>query len=162
MKAGAFTPATPCRCRLKAALLDLVTAPLNEGGGFHPRNPTTAGAAAGSTAEARAASMTTRRAAPRCMHHPNRARAILELSVERSMKAGAFTPATAAIREPGVECPPSTLYRVNEAQGLSPPQPPRPRSRPVPDWIEWKRHQIWIYDMTHFPRAGRVAYAILA
>ena len=29
------------------------------------------------------------------------------------------------------------------------------------DWIEWKRHQIWIGDITHFPRAGRVAYAIL-
>ena len=34
-------------------------------------------------------------------------------------------------------------------------------ARPLPDWIEWKRHQIWIYDITHFPRAGRVAYAIL-
>ena len=50
--------------------------------------------------------------------------------------------------------------------------PPEPRApapaRPLPDWIEWKRHQIWIYDITiwiyditHFPRAGRVAYAIL-
>ena len=34
-------------------------------------------------------------------------------------------------------------------------------ARPLPDWIEWKRHQIWIYDITHFPRASRVAYAIL-
>ena len=34
-------------------------------------------------------------------------------------------------------------------------------ARPLPDWIEWKRHQIWIYDITHFPRAARVAYAIL-
>ena len=42
----------------------------------------------------------------------------------------------------------------------------RPQRTPVPprslgDWIEWRRHQIWIYDITHFPRAGRVAYAIV-
>ena len=59
---------------------------------------------------------------------------------------------------------PSTLYRVLAAQGLvlpaRAPRAPAP-ARPLPDWIEWKRHQIWIYDITHFPRAGRVAYAIL-
>ena len=59
---------------------------------------------------------------------------------------------------------PSTLYRVLAAQGLvlpaRPQRTPAP-ARPLPDWIEWKRHQIWIYDITHFPRAGRVAYAIL-
>ena len=59
---------------------------------------------------------------------------------------------------------PSTLYRVLAAQGLvlpaRPQRAPAP-ARPLPDWIEWKRHQIWIYDITHFPRAGRVAYAIL-
>ena len=59
---------------------------------------------------------------------------------------------------------PSTLYRVLAAQGLVLParaqRTPAP-ARPLPDWIEWKRHQIWIYDITHFPRAGRVAYAIL-
>ena len=59
---------------------------------------------------------------------------------------------------------PSTLYRVLAAQGLVLParaqRTPAP-ARPLPDWIERKRHQIWIYDITHFPRAGRVAYAIL-
>ena len=59
---------------------------------------------------------------------------------------------------------PSTLYRVLAGEGLV--LPARPQRTPVPatpmpDWIEWKRHQIWIYDITHFPRAGRVAYAIL-
>ena len=59
---------------------------------------------------------------------------------------------------------PSTLYRVLAAQGLvlpaRPQRAPAP-ARPLGDWIEWRRHQIWIYDITHFPRAGRVAYAIL-
>ena len=58
----------------------------------------------------------------------------------------------------------STLYRVLAAQGLVLParsQRAPAVARPLPDWIEWKRHQIWIYDTTHFPRAGRVAYAIL-
>ena len=59
---------------------------------------------------------------------------------------------------------PSTLYRVLAAQGLvlpaRPQRAPAP-ARPLPDWIEWRRHQIWIYDITHFPRAARVAYAIL-
>ena len=59
---------------------------------------------------------------------------------------------------------PSTLYRVLAGEGLVLParaqRTPAP-ARPLPDWIEWRRHQIWIYDITHFPRAGRVAYAIL-
>ena len=36
MKAGAFTPATP----VHDVLSKLVLGTLNEGGGFHPRNPT--------------------------------------------------------------------------------------------------------------------------
>ena len=40
---------------------------------------------------------------------------------------------------------PSTLYRVLAAQGLvlpaRPQRTPAP-ARPLPDWIEWKRHQI--------------------
>ena len=47
----------------------------------------------------------------------------------------------------GLFCPPATAHPGCGAA--------------LPDWIEWKRHQIWIYDMTHFPRAGRVAYAVL-
>ena len=59
---------------------------------------------------------------------------------------------------------PSTVYRVLAGEG--PVMPARPQrapvpARPLPDWIEWRRHQIWIYDITHFPRASRVAYAIL-
>ena len=59
---------------------------------------------------------------------------------------------------------PSTLYRVLAGEGLV--LPARAQRTPVParplgDWIEWRRHQIWIYDITHFPAAGRVAYAIL-
>ena len=27
--------------------------------------------------------------------------------------------------------------------------------------MRWERHQIWIYDITHFTRAGRGAYAIM-
>ncbi len=59
---------------------------------------------------------------------------------------------------------PSTLYRVLADQGLvlpaRPQRAPAP-ARPMPDWVRWERHQIWIYDITHFPRADRVAYAIL-
>ena len=59
---------------------------------------------------------------------------------------------------------PSTLYRVLAGEGLVMParaqRAPAP-ARPLGDWIEWRRHQIWIYDITHFPRAGRVAYAIV-
>ena len=59
---------------------------------------------------------------------------------------------------------PSTLYRVLADQGLvlpaRPQRSPAP-ARPMPDWVRWERHQIWSYDITHFPRAGRVAYAIL-
>ena len=58
---------------------------------------------------------------------------------------------------------PSTLYRVLAAQGLvlsaRPQRTPAP-ARPLPDWIEWRRHQIWIYDITHFPqsRPGRLRH----
>lgn len=59
---------------------------------------------------------------------------------------------------------PSTLYRVLAGEGLvlaaRPRRTPAPAA-PMPDWVRWQRHQIWIYDITHFPAAGRVAYAIL-
>ena len=38
MKAGAFTPATPATMTLLGIGL-VLTVTLNEGGGFHPRNP---------------------------------------------------------------------------------------------------------------------------
>ena len=59
---------------------------------------------------------------------------------------------------------PSTLHRVLAGEGLvvaARPQRAPVAARPMPDWVRWERHQIWIYDITHFPRAGRVAYAIL-
>ena len=59
---------------------------------------------------------------------------------------------------------PSTVYRVLAGEGLVLPERPKRAAvlaRPMPDWVKWQRHQIWIYDITHFPTAKRVAYAIL-
>ncbi len=59
---------------------------------------------------------------------------------------------------------PSTVYRVLAGEGLvlpvRAPRAPVP-ARPLGDWVRWERHQIWIYDITHFGAAGRVAYAIM-
>jgi putative transposase len=58
----------------------------------------------------------------------------------------------------------STVRRVLAAEGLvlqgNPPREPTPR-QPWPAWLEWKPNRIWAYDFTHFPRARRVAIAIL-
>jgi len=59
----------------------------------------------------------------------------------------------------------STVYRVLAAQGLvlpaPPPRSPTPAPAPIPEWAEWKPNQIWIYDLTHFSRAQRVAFAVM-
>jgi len=59
----------------------------------------------------------------------------------------------------------STVYRVLAAQGLvlpaPPPRGPTPAPSPIPEWCEWKPNQIWIYDMTHFTVARRVAFAVM-
>lgn len=59
----------------------------------------------------------------------------------------------------------SSMYRVLAAQGLvlpaPPPRPPTPPPAPFPEWAEWRPNQIWIYDFTHFTRAGRVAFAVM-
>ena len=34
------------------------------------------------------------------------------------------------------------------------PRPGRSRRRPFPDWVEYTPNSIWIYDTTHFPKAG--------
>jgi putative transposase len=34
------------------------------------------------------------------------------------------------------------------------PRPGRSQRRPFPDWVEYNPNSIWIYDTTHFPRAG--------
>ena len=45
---------------------------------------------------------------------------------------------------------PSTVYRVLAGEGLvlavTARRAPAP-ARPMPDWVPWERHQIWIYDM---------------
>jgi transposase InsO family protein len=59
----------------------------------------------------------------------------------------------------------STVYRVLAAQGLvlpaPPPRSPSPAPAPFPEWAEWRPNQIWIYDFSHFTRAGRVAFAVM-
>lgn len=58
---------------------------------------------------------------------------------------------------------PSTLLRVALKHRLVLPGEPV-RARPVlpaiPE-VPWERNRIWIWDATHFPRARRVAYAIV-
>jgi transposase InsO family protein len=52
---------------------------------------------------------------------------------------------------------PASVRRVLAAHGLSlhpPPRPGRSVRRPFPDWVEYRPNQIWIYDTTHFTRAG--------
>ena len=58
----------------------------------------------------------------------------------------------------------STLRRVLAAQGLILPEPPArdPAPRVLwPDWLVWAPNKIWCWDATHFPRASRVAFAIV-
>jgi putative transposase len=59
---------------------------------------------------------------------------------------------------------PSTFRRVLAAHGLVLPEPatrqPAPRA-PWPDWLEWVPNRLWCWDCTHFPRAKRVAFAIV-
>ena len=59
---------------------------------------------------------------------------------------------------------PSTVRRVLAAHGLALPQPrPRePAPGPLwPDWLDWEPNKIWCWDLTHFPAAARVAFAIV-
>ncbi len=52
---------------------------------------------------------------------------------------------------------PSTVRRVLAGHGLRlrpPSRPGRSQRRPFPDWVEYRPNQIWIYDTTHFTRAG--------
>ena len=58
----------------------------------------------------------------------------------------------------------STLRRVLAAQGLILPEAPArdPAPRVLwPDWLVWAPNKIWCWDATHFPRARRVAFAIV-
>ncbi|MFL5863485.1 MAG: integrase core domain-containing protein [Solirubrobacteraceae bacterium] len=58
---------------------------------------------------------------------------------------------------------PSTVLRVAlKHQVHLPGEPYRPRPvMPALPEIPWDRNRIWIWDATHFTRAGRVAYAIV-
>ena len=40
------------------------------------------------------------------------------------------------------------------------PKPGRSRRRPFPDWVEYTPNSIWIYDTTHFTRAGMAVLII--
>jgi hypothetical protein len=58
----------------------------------------------------------------------------------------------------------STVLRVLIAEGIVlPARPARERREhtPFPDWALWRPNSIWIYDFTHFPRAGRCVLAIM-
>ena len=58
---------------------------------------------------------------------------------------------------------PSTLLRVALKHRVElPGEPFRPRSaKPALPELPWERNRIWIWDASHFPRARRVAYAIV-
>ncbi len=58
---------------------------------------------------------------------------------------------------------PSSVRRVLAAQGLALrplPRPARSVRQPFPDWVEYRPNAIWIYDTTHFSRAGVAVTAI--
>jgi putative transposase len=59
---------------------------------------------------------------------------------------------------------PSTFRRVLAARGLTLPERPRPSRAvraPWPIWLVWEPNRIWIWDVTHFPRAQRCVFAII-
>ncbi len=59
---------------------------------------------------------------------------------------------------------PSTVRRVLAAHGLVLPEtgPREPVGRrPWPDWLVWAPNRIWGWDVTHFTRARRCAFAII-
>jgi transposase InsO family protein len=59
---------------------------------------------------------------------------------------------------------PSTFRRVLAAHGLVVPEAPARApsvKKPWPDWLVWAPNRIWIWDVTHFTRAGRAVFAIV-
>ena len=58
---------------------------------------------------------------------------------------------------------PSTVRRVLAGQGLvlrPAPRPGRSQKRPFPEWADYRPNSIWIYDTTHFPKAGMAVTVI--
>jgi putative transposase len=58
---------------------------------------------------------------------------------------------------------PSSVRRVLAREGLRLrplPRPGRSIRKPFPDWVEYRPGSIWIYDTTHFTRAGVAATVI--
>jgi putative transposase len=58
----------------------------------------------------------------------------------------------------------STFYRVLLAHGVVLPGPPRLEPvapKPWPDWVEYRPTRGWGWFATHFPRAKRIALAII-
>ncbi|HSS11786.1 MAG TPA: integrase core domain-containing protein [Acidimicrobiales bacterium] len=58
---------------------------------------------------------------------------------------------------------PASVRRVLAAHGLSLhplPRPGRSVRKPFPEWVEYRPNQIWIYDTTHFTRAGMAVTVI--
>ena len=106
------------------------------------------------------------RAAPRCMPSPQQSagRSWSCSSAGATSTAATASSHTAAHTRTWSGCHRRRCIAFSQPRGWFCPPGRSAHSapaRPLPDWIEWRRHQIWIYDITHFPRAGRVAYAIL-
>ncbi|MGH3094750.1 MAG: transposase [Streptosporangiales bacterium] len=59
-------------------------------------------------------------------------------------------------------CPSSVRRVLHERDlGFRPrPRPARSKRRPFPDWVEYTPNSIWIFDTTHFTRAGAGALLI--
>jgi transposase InsO family protein len=58
---------------------------------------------------------------------------------------------------------PSTVRRVLHLTDLHfrpLPRPGKSKKRPFPDWVEYTPNKIWIYDTTHFTRAGMAVLII--
>jgi transposase InsO family protein len=58
---------------------------------------------------------------------------------------------------------PSSVRRVLAAEGLRLrplPRPGRSVRKPFPDWVDYQPGSIWIYDTTHFTRAGVAATVV--
>ena len=58
---------------------------------------------------------------------------------------------------------PASVRRVLERQGLRLrplPRPGRTVRQPFPDWVEYAPNSIWIFDTTHFTRAGVAATVV--